>query len=270
MNRHYAIGLLAIIGFIAAANSTSINLCDGVADNIFVADITNCSNYYICVNGEAIAQQCRYNYSFNGKTQSCEASDASCLSCDPSKLSSVGLERTCNKYALCFAGTPVLQECADDLQYNPNLNACDYPQNVDCVANRCSIYDSPDSIVYAPSQTSCTKYFVCMNGQPQNQTCVGGLQFNAVSNQCDRPANANCTIAAIPKSRSSQTAAQIAPRMVDINCPSVGIQQIAHQNLNQYYMCVNGKGALMTCAANLFFDKDMGACRRKEDILKKY
>lgn len=158
MNCDYAIGLLAIIGFIVAANATSINLCAGVANNVFVTDITNCTNYYICVNGEPIAQQCRNNYFFNGRTQSCEVSNSSCLSCNPNILSSVGLERTCNKYALCFAGTPVLQECADDLQYNPNLNACDYPQNVDCVANRCSIYDSPDSIVYAPSQASCSRW----------------------------------------------------------------------------------------------------------------
>lgn len=158
MNRYYATSLLATFGIIVAANATSINLCEGVADNIFVADITNCSNYYICINGQPIAQQCRNKYFFNGNTQSCEVSNASCLSCDPNKLSSVGLERTCNKYVLCFAGTPLLKQCADDLQFNPVFKTCDYCQNVDCVANHCSIYDNPDNIVYVPSQSSCSKW----------------------------------------------------------------------------------------------------------------
>ncbi|XP_011196819.1 protein obstructor-E [Zeugodacus cucurbitae] len=269
MNRHYAIGLLAIFGLIVATNAAaSINICQGVADNIFVADITNCSNYFICVNGQPIAQQCRNKYFFNGNTQSCQASNATCLKCNASVLSSVALSRTCNKYALCFDGQPLLQQCADDLQFNPQLNACDYPQTVDCVANQCSIYAK--SPVYVTSKASCSKYYICMQGQPQAQNCLSNLVFNPVKNQCDLPAKTNCTITPPGKARSLQTAAMIAPRMVDINCPTVGILEFAHENPNQYYMCVNGKGALMTCAANLYFDKDMGACRRKEDILKNY
>ncbi|XP_017467454.1 PREDICTED: peritrophin-44-like [Rhagoletis zephyria] len=272
MNRFYAIGLLALFAIIATSgNAASVNVCEGVSDNIFIADVTNCTNYYYCNNGQAIAQQCRDSLYFNAASQSCVATSSGCLTCDKDVLNSTALIKTCNKYVLCFAGTPVLQQCADNLQYNPNLRACDLPRNVDCVADRCSIYQDPQNIVYVPSVSACNRYFICMNGLPQNQSCISGLYFSSDCNCCDLPVNVNCTI---PRSSSRtvslQTAAMIAPRMVDIKCPIEGIHFLAHRNPNQYFMCVNGKGALMTCAASLYFDKEVGACRRLEDIQTKH
>ncbi|XP_053956673.1 peritrophin-44-like [Anastrepha ludens] len=269
MNRFYAIGFVTFATIIVTTSASSVNICEGVADNIFVTDISNCSNYFLCVKGQPISQQCRDNLSFNAATQSCVASKSACLSCDKNVLTTIALSKTCNKYVLCFAGTPLLQQCADTLHFNPNLGACDLAKNVDCVANYCSIYQSADNIVYVRSQAACAKYFICMNGEPQNKICVNGLYFNTDCNCCDLPAKANCTISST-KSRTIQTAAMLAPRMVDIKCPADGIHFIAHRNANQYFMCVNGKGALMSCAASLYFDKERGVCRRQEDILRKH
>ncbi|XP_067646702.1 uncharacterized protein [Eurosta solidaginis] len=272
VSRLYGINLLTFVLTIFVTsftiNAYSINVCEGVANNIFITDIRNCSSYFICVNGQPIAQECRDGLYFDASTQSCVVSNSVCLSCNSNQLTSTALAKTCNKYVLCFAGTPVQQQCADNLQFNPNLRACDLPKNVDCVSNYCSIYQNPNEIVYVASQSSCAKYFICMNGQPQNQTCISGLHFNPACKYCDLAANAKCTITGSKTRTTYQTAAMLAPHLVDITCPAEGIHFISHKNPHQYYMCVKGKGALMTCAASLYFDKDEGACRRQEDIMK--
>lgn len=53
----------------------------------------------------------------------------------------------------------------------------------------------------------------------------------------------------------------------NINCPEVGTHMFAHVRKNQYYMCVEGVGAILTCAKGLYFDSETNACREFKNIV---
>jgi len=114
--------------------------------------------------------------------------------CHPFNLTSFCYDRTCTKYVLCYAGEPVVRECAAGLQYNAMTDRCDYPQYVDCVDNLCVRQNDAENIIYIPSKSLCNKYYICVDGNPANWTCADGLQFNPKTNKCDFPSNVQCTV----------------------------------------------------------------------------
>lgn len=260
----FALAAFYFVSLASAQWTGDINVCEDVADNMFIADISNCSNYYICINQQPIQQYCDGGLFFNGKGQSCVASNKDCLTCDPSALSITKLDKTCNKYVMCYAGVPVLRQCCDDLQLDSN-GACDLATKVDCVENQCTIQNDARNILYIPSAASCNSYYICMSGTAVPQTCAKDLQFNTQCNCCDVAANANCTIKAAKTSLKRTT--HPAPLEADIGCPQTGTHFYPHANTNQYYVCVNGKGAIFTCAEGLFYDSQMQECRQLKNIL---
>ena len=243
-----------------------VNLCQGVKDYIFLTDITNCSNYYICVNEQPILQTCGANMYFHEPSQACNYNKATCLTCDPAKLSVHPLVKTCNKYVMCYAGQPILRQCCDDLQVDAN-GICNLPTKVDCVANQCNIQNDAGNIVYIPSQADCSSYYICMSGTPVKQTCANNLLFNPACNCCDLASRVTCSIKTPKSSLRSSTTKHTEPKMVDIGCPATGSYFYPHPNPNQYYMCVNGLGAVLTCAEGLFYDSKMQECRQLKNIL---
>lgn len=186
--------LLATSVFILA-NANTIEVCSNVADNMFLPVIGDCSSYYICINQKSVKLDCEAGSLFDSGRQSCvPAAEARCLQNCTSALSSFCYDRTCTKYILCYASTPVLRECCDGLQYNSETDRCDFPEFVDCVDNMCTIFNNASDITFLASKAACDKYYVCMDGIPQAQNCSSGLQFNPTCNCCDFPSRANCTV----------------------------------------------------------------------------
>ncbi|XP_054734851.1 protein obstructor-E-like [Anastrepha obliqua] len=152
------------------ASLTSVNICNGVSDRVFLPYLGNCSKYYICMSGQPIEQHCNSGYHFDAKDQSCTYPDvAKCLP-------------NCTN-----APSAIVRECCDGLQYNAETDRCDFPQYVDCVDNMCSIFNDPNNITFLTSKAVCDKYFICMDGNAYAQNCSNGLQFNKSCNCCDFP-----------------------------------------------------------------------------------
>ncbi|XP_015793287.1 uncharacterized protein LOC107369825 [Tetranychus urticae] len=58
-------------------------------------------------------------------------------------------------------------------------------------ANR-SVFICPEKFGYFPDKRDCTKYFVCVFGEPLHESCTGGLYFSAELQTCDWPRNVQC------------------------------------------------------------------------------
>ncbi|XP_053956291.1 protein obstructor-E [Anastrepha ludens] len=249
------------------ASLTSVNICSGVSDRVLLPYLGNCSKYYICMGGQPIEQHCNYGYHFDAKDQSCTYQDvAKCLPNCTNALSSFCYDRTCTKYVLCYAGTPIVRECCDGLQYNAETDRCDFPQYVDCVDNMCSIFNDPNNITFLTSKAACDKYFICMDGNAYAQNCSNGLQFNKSCNCCDFPENVKCNITAA--ARNIMPYSKMPPRRADIDCPVDGANLIAHRDPAKYYYCLNGMGVLLECTPGLVYDAKMEACRTPENAAR--
>ncbi|RWS12168.1 hypothetical protein B4U79_03702 [Dinothrombium tinctorium] len=59
-------------------------------------------------------------------------------------------------------------------------------------ANR-SIFVCPEKFGYFPDKRDCTRYFVCVFGEPLHESCTGGLYFSAELQTCDWPRNVLCS-----------------------------------------------------------------------------
>ncbi|KAF9814305.1 hypothetical protein SFRURICE_015242 [Spodoptera frugiperda] len=139
----------------------------------------------------------------------------------------------CNQFYICAYGKPVALSCPGNLLYNPYIEQCDWPENVDC----------GDRVVPDPSQTpppgpgsspnptpsptastpssgtcncrpeeapsicaadgsdgvlvaneNCNQFYICAYGKPVALSCPGNLLYNPYIEQCDWPENVDCGI----------------------------------------------------------------------------
>lgn len=189
--------ILALALFVTRSTTLNVdvNVCQGAADNLFLPVLSNCSAYYVCMDETPLVRVCKRGFLFDAKSQSCTyPSEAQCIKNCTSALSSFCYDRTCTKYVLCYASTPVVRECCDGLQYNAETDRCDFPQYVDCVDDMCTIFNNPKDITFLSSKATCDKYYVCMDGMAFARNCSKGLQFNPECNCCDFQSKVNCTV----------------------------------------------------------------------------
>ena len=48
----------------------------------------------------------------------------------------------CSTFFSCSNGVPILMHCPDGLHFNPELDVCDWPQNVGCIQGKHGCVDS--------------------------------------------------------------------------------------------------------------------------------
>ncbi|XP_073841588.1 protein obstructor-E [Musca autumnalis] len=259
---------ILLVTFLSWTQADDVNVCSGVADNIFLPVLGNCSQYYVCMDETPVKRSCAEGYLFDSRIQSCTLPDeAQCVQNCTTALSSFCYDRTCTKYVLCYAGTAVVRECCDGLQYNAETDRCDFPQYVDCVDNMCTIFNDPTNITFLPSKAYCDKYYVCVDGQANPRNCSSGLQFNTQCNCCDFPSKANCTITSLQ--RNIKPFSKSPPKAADIKCPSEGSHFFPHiLNPAKYYFCLNGRGVILECTPGLVYDRSLQTCREPANVGK--
>lgn len=178
----------------AAVFDSAINVCENVSDYIFVQNIEDCSRYFVCIDGQAIAQQCRTGLYFDANRQACVATRNVCLQCPKNKKANLPLLKTCDKYVSCYYGNIYLRKCEDQQQFNRITGKCDAAKNVDCVDNRCSIHVLDNNVTYVTSAAKCEKYFMCQEGKMKALSCGKGLYFSTKCNCCDLKDNVECLV----------------------------------------------------------------------------
>ena len=57
--------------------------------------------------------------------------------------------KDCDSFYKCANGVPQAFECPPGLYFDPKLNVCNWPENVDCID------DSPETLECMPGMTAC-------------------------------------------------------------------------------------------------------------------
>ncbi|XP_065571763.1 chitin-binding domain protein cbd-1-like isoform X1 [Artemia franciscana] len=93
----------------------------------------------------------------------------------------------CSMFYQCANGGSNAQTCPPGLTFNPDILACDYPDNFfpPCGTR----FPCPEPDGYFPNPDNCESYFVCSGGLSYEQVCSPGLVYNVESNVCDFPFN---------------------------------------------------------------------------------
>ncbi|GJQ82772.1 hypothetical protein Trydic_g12569, partial [Trypoxylus dichotomus] len=130
------------------------------ADGTYLPDKTDCSIYYVCAYGTAIAQKCPQGLYYDGTIWSCTYPDQ----------------------ATCFTYTPSGED---------NGNGSGGPVGGGAVGS-CPVDSDPDVEVFLPDSEVCGIFYQCSGGVPIALSCPEGLNFNTETDQCDYPENVNC------------------------------------------------------------------------------
>lgn len=96
--------------------------------------------------------------------------------------------RDCRGWYFCGLQGPVRGVCSEQQLFNPETNLCDWPHNVDCF--QCP---SNEGLHKIPMNGSCRSFIRCINGNPFQNVCENGLQFNENTGQCDLTDVVQCT-----------------------------------------------------------------------------
>lgn len=106
--------------------------------------------------------------------------------------------------------------------------------------NRACTRASTVEFSFVPSPQTCNAFILCKDGQSSIGHCPPNFHFNVIAQECDVPANVDCT-----------------------NCASFGVVQLPHPtDCRRYIDCMFGYREEKNCPANLLFDKSIGACNQ--------
>ncbi|CAG9860013.1 unnamed protein product [Phyllotreta striolata] len=107
----------------------------------------------------------------------------------PSSSSSIFIcPDNCSEFIRCQGSTPIRMACPAHLQYDPNIQKCNYPDKIQIPKNYC---EDPTNIYEKPHYCDCTKYVYCVYGKGAVVNCPSPKKFSstfaAFNNIC------NCT-----------------------------------------------------------------------------
>jgi len=149
--------------------------------------------------------------------------------------------RGCASYFSCVRWLPFEISCPAPFYFDPRRNVCDLPQNVDC--NLCQ----PTGVHAVDDPSSCTKWFLCVNGRKLPQECAPGTAFDPERGTCNLAENVRCQI---------DTCANIDG--------GVGVAADP-DSCESYLYCYNGRQlARGQCSPGLAFDSTEKRCVRAE------
>ncbi|XP_046659634.1 probable chitinase 10 isoform X2 [Homalodisca vitripennis] len=100
----------------------------------------------------------------------------------------------CAKFMQCDHGGWVVRDCAPGTHWNPAIEKCDWPYNVDCKAVSADISETKcmDG-QYEPYPFDCAKFKQCDHGRWLVRDCGPGTHWNQAIKTCDWPYNVDCT-----------------------------------------------------------------------------
>ncbi|KAJ6647231.1 Peritrophin-1, partial [Pseudolycoriella hygida] len=150
--------------------------------------------------------------------------------------------RDCSSWFFCGVQGPVQGNCLNGHLFNPETRLCDWSDNVNC-------YRCPNNVGLQkiPIMGSCRSFIRCIGGNPAQQVCESGLQFNENTGQCDLSSVVGCT------------SGFRCPAELPIDGSIVAMRD--NYNCSVYHLCVGGPEAIrQECNPDLHFDPVTKLC----------
>ncbi|KAJ6646170.1 Peritrophin-1 [Pseudolycoriella hygida] len=242
------------------------NICENVENNTALPNEAGCEHFFICIDGRPVPNTCPQGQWFNPDVSQCDNSTSPCdekdeFQCPPDGIHFFPHDEYCNKFIMCFAGFPIIMQCADGLYFDRELGQCNFPEYAECDLEICPPENDPGDIIFLPSEQYCDKFFICFAGRPIKFFCPEGLHFNREINTCDFIENANCTIEGKPEPPGPPL-----PHEVDCDCAD-SIFFVPHPNsCEHYFICARGQSHMIDCAPGFYFDSKNNWCDHPENV----
>ncbi|XP_023242388.1 LOW QUALITY PROTEIN: uncharacterized protein LOC111640596 [Centruroides sculpturatus] len=225
--------------------------------------VESCSYYIECINWHPTIKKCPVGLQFDSEKQRCgwpgtcnkrpiipdktpQDGDCDCEFC------LIQDKNDCSSYIKCINYKSTRESCPDGLLFNPDIQDCDYSQNVKCGTSEPIC---PSDGLY-PHPENCNSFIHCVNGIPHNKTCSGILHFNPSLKVCDWPWSAGCNKTEHPPS-SNQT--------VKCDCEYCTIAD--KNDCTSYTVCINYIGKKFKCSTGLLFNPLTLTCDLAESVI---
>lgn len=201
--------------FVNCGSREGINLvkrsvCSGQRDGALFENPHNCRSYFECRSGQGNSRDCELGYLFEAQSSRCV--EAYLVQCGariiPSEDALDNIEdffphcpnqgtyfrgnpQDCSGYIICSEGRMIQQFCQPGLHFNPRKVICDLPRNVNCLAARVVIPQTPilpecsEGERYFPDLANCQQYYECVKNEPKLKQCPTGRMWDNVQERCE-------------------------------------------------------------------------------------
>lgn len=255
------------LAVLSAASANNVTICEGVADNIFIPDVSRCNGWFRCTPNGPVPGTCPDPWLFHPVSRECDwAANVTCFQgCSiVTPIHSIPVEGSCVQFIRCISGRPTQEACQNGLHFNPDSEQCDLPENVGCeIQFSCPPNIPPGQMVSFRSQTNCSEFFVCTGqGNPIQQSCNPVLHFDPVTQQCTFPNMTDCPLHDDSTTTTTQNPGQpttTTTTQPPFTCPSDG----HHRNptsCTSFIVCAAGTPHFFNCSDGLHFNAATRQC----------
>ncbi|XP_046807851.1 uncharacterized protein LOC111687852 [Lucilia cuprina] len=200
-------------------NGQRVGECSGKHGQL-ARDPKNCRNYFVCINGQKIAQTCQADEYFDKSLNMCmqdtqKVCNPTQTPEEPQKQSCTGLSESvlypyvqdnCRSYFQCIQGVAKIHKCADDLYFDPLSIKC-VKNKTECIMPTNNLKRSPTvtqtfsklcsnkklEYPYANVDNECRSFYICHNnGDISQELCPLGMIFNKELLTCTVENNTKC------------------------------------------------------------------------------
>lgn len=249
--------VLAVVG---TAYANEVTICQGIPDNTFIQDVSNCANWFRCTPNGPVPGTCPEPWLFNPQTGGCDwAENVRCFACSPTQpIQSTRVEGSCVQFIRCINGRASQHACQNGLHFNAQSQQCDLPENANCTVRfSCPPNIPPGQMVAFRSQTNCSEFYICTGpGDPTPQSCNPALHFDPVSQQCTFPNMTDCSVG---DDGSNPGPGDPTTTPVPFNCPSDG-HHPHPTTCSSFIVCASGQPHFFNCSDGLHFNYRTSQC----------
>ncbi|CAF0920315.1 unnamed protein product [Brachionus calyciflorus] len=212
----------------------------------------DCTKFYRCANGVLSVFQCSSGLLFDNNLKVCNWPNQ-VTTCNTNQLQKsctaandlTRVENDCSKYYRCSNGVLSVQSCQSGLYFDTTTKTCNWATYVSCApaaTPKCDL-----SLDLTPTGYDCSKFYRCINGVLSVLTCPSGYLFDRNTKSCN-PANLVTTCN-------------------NVYCNSGIDLTPVGSDCSQFYRCINGVQATLTCPSGYLFDRSLKVCNPSNQVV---
>ncbi|XP_058458067.1 probable chitinase 10 [Malaya genurostris] len=248
---------------------------------------TECSVYFICVDGDPVRQECPAGTAFNPVTETCDRKEnvqcpafmrsvVAFLSLVQSKtirsnekcVGNTGIKNLpdpddCSRYYMCMKDQQFLVPCGSGKVFDTKSLKCNKPENSVCirdVTDQVSPCKGNLGLKFVPHSKDCTKYFMCMSDKEYEVACSASKHFDVTTSKCQDITKAKCF-------SEDTLEPQVKPvKPVNPCVGNVGTVRVPDPaECSSFYTCTDEMAFHQHCSSSLIFDALTRKCNRPEN-----
>ncbi|KAG8229164.1 hypothetical protein J437_LFUL009234 [Ladona fulva] len=246
----------------------------------------HCDRFYSCSSGYPVQRKCPLGLLFNPVMQKCDWPTS--VKCPNNNLDGVqgpgvidgGINQChtyenckhgsllpdssdCSSFYQCVWGQPVHMKCPDDLYFNPKLQVCDWPWNVECEDDSSS--SSSDSSSSSSSEGDDSDE---NEGDTKNPDPDFGLEeLSSETGEEDQEEGHPAGVPAKPKKIMKPAKCPLVERSHECEmpkCPPYNygyvVQFFNPFNCSEFFKCNWGEAVKFSCSSGLYYNRRLQVC----------